>query len=38
MFVNRNRFSKLQPTDGAEVIVRGRVSLYAGTPRARSRE
>ena len=30
MFVNRNRFSKLQPADGAEVIVRGRVSLYEG--------
>lgn len=30
MFVNRNRFSKLQPTDGAAVIVRGRVSLYEG--------
>ena len=30
MFVNRNRFSKLQPADGAEVVVRGRVSLYEG--------
>ncbi|MCY4564940.1 MAG: exodeoxyribonuclease VII large subunit [Gammaproteobacteria bacterium] len=30
MFVNRNRFSKLQPADGAEVILRGKVSLYEG--------
>lgn len=30
MFVNRNRFSKLQPVDGAEVVLRGRVSLYEG--------
>ena len=30
MFVNRNRFSNLQPADGAEVVVRGRVSLYEG--------
>ncbi len=30
MFVNRNRYSRLQPADGAEVIVRGRVSLYEG--------
>ena len=30
MFVNRNRFSRLQPTDGAEVVLRGQVSLYEG--------
>ena len=30
MFVNRNRYSKLQPGDGTEVIVHGRVSLYEG--------
>ena len=30
MFVNRNRFSKVQPADGAEVMLRGRVSLYEG--------
>ena len=30
MFVNRNRFSRMQPADGAEVVVRGRVSLYEG--------
>ena len=28
MFVNRNRLSELQPADGAEVILRGKVSLY----------
>ncbi len=28
MFANRNRAAKLQPTDGTEVLVRGRVSLY----------
>ena len=30
MFLNRNRLSRLQPVDGAEVVVRGRVSLYEG--------
>ena len=30
MFVNRNRYSKVQPAHGAEVMVRGRVSLYEG--------
>ena len=30
MFANRNRASRLQPVDGAEVVVRGRVSLYEG--------
>ena len=28
MFVNRNRFAKLQPKDGLSVVLRGRVSLY----------
>jgi len=28
MFFNRNRFSRVRPMDGTEVIVRGRVSLY----------
>ena len=28
MFVNRNRFAKLQPRDGLAVVLRGRVSLY----------
>lgn len=28
MFVNRNRFAKVQPSDGQEIIVRGRVSLF----------
>lgn len=28
MFRNRNRFSRLRPVDGAEVLLRGRVSLY----------
>ena len=28
MFVNRNRNAKVQPTNGLEIIVRGRVSLY----------
>ncbi len=30
MFLNRNRTSKSRPVDGAEVVVRGRVSLYEG--------
>ena len=30
MFANRNRATQVQPTDGAEVLVRGRVSLYEG--------
>ena len=30
MFVNRNRYSRMQPVDGAEVLLRGRVSLYEG--------
>ena len=28
MFVNRNRYSRMQPADGLEVLLRGRVSLY----------
>ena len=28
MFVNRNRLCRLQPGDGGEVLLRGRVSLY----------
>ncbi len=28
MFVNRNRSAKIQPSDGQEVTVRGRVSLF----------
>ena len=30
MFVNRNRLCRMQPMDGAEVLLRGRVSLYEG--------
>lgn len=30
MFVNRNRHSRMQPADGLEVLLRGRVSLYEG--------
>ncbi len=30
MFRNRNRLSRLQPADGAEVLLRGRVSLFEG--------
>jgi exodeoxyribonuclease VII large subunit len=30
MFVNRNRHARIQPSDGQQVIVRGRVSLYEG--------
>ncbi len=30
MFVNRNRLCRMQPVDGAEVLLRGRVSLYEG--------
>ncbi|MCP5182720.1 MAG: exodeoxyribonuclease VII large subunit [Pseudomonadales bacterium] len=28
MFVNRNRFMRLKPRDGMQVLVRGRVTLY----------
>ena len=28
MFVNRNRYARIQPGDGQQVVVRGRVSLY----------
>ena len=28
MFVNRNRLCRMQPSDGGEVLLRGRVSLY----------
>ena len=28
MFANRNRFSRMQPADGVEALLRGRVSLY----------
>ena len=28
MFINRNRQARMQPRDGVEVIIRGRVSLY----------
>ena len=30
MFVNRNRYSRMQPADGLEVLLHGRVSLYEG--------
>ncbi|MEQ8690345.1 MAG: exodeoxyribonuclease VII large subunit, partial [Pseudomonadales bacterium] len=30
MFVNRNRAVQMQPTDGQQVLLRGRVSLYEG--------
>lgn len=30
MFVNRNRLCRMQPVDGTEVLLRGRVSLYEG--------
>ena len=33
MFANRNRFSRMQPADGAEALLRGRVSLYRGARR-----
>jgi len=30
MFVNRNRHARIQPGDGQQVVIRGRVSLYEG--------
>lgn len=30
MFVNRNRAVQMQPSDGQQVLIRGRVSLYEG--------
>ena len=30
MFANRNRGARIQPTDGTQVLIRGRVSLYEG--------
>lgn len=30
MFVNRNRHARIQPGDGQQVVVRGRVSIYEG--------
>ena len=34
MFVNRNRLCRMQPSDGGEVLLRGRVSLYENRLRA----
>lgn len=28
MFVNRNRYCRMRPADGAQVLLRGRISLY----------
>ena len=30
MFVNRNRLAQIQPTDGQQVLIKGRVSIYEG--------
>ena len=30
MFANRNRLAQLQPADGQQVLIKGRVSIYEG--------
>ena len=30
MFVNRNRLAQIQPSDGQQVLIKGRVSIYEG--------
>ena len=30
MFANRNRLAQIQPVDGQQVLIKGRVSLYEG--------
>ncbi len=30
MFVNRNRLAQIQPSDGQQILIKGRVSIYEG--------